>query len=509
MTAVEVTGSTLSPAEVADVARRGAPVLLARAAESRIHEGEHRLRALLRAGRPIYGLTTGVGALDGRSVGLATNRDQQYALIRSHAAGVGEPMASDEVRAMLLARLNALAGGVSGVRLAVAQALVALLNSPVVPFVPRRGSVGASDMAPLAHAALVLVGEGRAFVAGVVHEGREALALAGLTAVDPQLRDAFALINGPAQSAGLGALAVVDAGRLVRTAEVATALTMVALGSRRDFLDARLGGLRAHPGAVQSASYLRCLLANDAAELRNMPLREPLSTRAAPQVHGALRDAIASAERVVSVELNASVDNPVVLEDGWSTNSSGLPHAQHLALALDSLRMAIASMAVMSERRIARLLDPNHSGGLPAFLVHPRARPGVDSGLMITQYTAAAVVAELHVTSVPASVQSLPVCANSEDHAPMTALSAIQLPRCLRLAETVSAIELLVAVQGVDLSERTPPPALAPFHDLVRARVPLLVEDRPLGDDLATVEQLVRDDIWGAGLLEDRVTAEG
>jgi histidine ammonia-lyase len=500
LTAVEVTGRTLSPVDVADVARRGALVLLARAAESRIYEGEHRLRALLQSGRPIYGLTTGVGALDGCSVGLATNGEQQYALLRSHAAGVGEPMASDEVRAMLLARLNALAGGVSGVRFAVAEALVALLNSPVVPFVPRRGSVGASDMAPLAHAALVLAGEGRAFVAGVVHEGREALARAGLTSIAPQLRDAFALINGPAQSTGLGALAVVDAGRLVRTSEVATALTMAALGSRRDFLDVRLEPLRLHPGAAQSASFLRALLANDAGEPRNLPLREPLSTRAAPQVHGALRDAIVSAERVVSAELNASVDNPVILEDGWSTNSSGLPHAQHLALALDSLRMAVASMAVMSERRIARLLDPNHSGGLPAFLVHPRARPGVDSGLMIAQYTAAAVVAELHVTGAPASVQSLPVCGNSEDHVPMTALSAMQLARCMRLAETVSAIEILVAAQGVDLSGRTPAPALAPFHDLVRARVPLLVEDRPLGDDLRAVEELVGDDEWAAGL---------
>jgi histidine ammonia-lyase len=506
LTAVEVTGSTLSPARVADVARRGAPVLLSGAAESRIYEAEHRLRALLQAGRPIYGLTTGVGALDVRSVGPATNRDQQYALLRSHAAGVGDPMASDEVRAMLLARLNALAGGVSGVRLAVAQALVALLNSPVVPLVPHRGSIGASDMAPLAHAALVLVGEGRAFVAGVVHEGREALARAGLTPIDPQLRDAFALINGPAQSAGLGALGVVDACRLVRTSEVATALTMAAVGSRRDFLDARLGALRIHPGAAQSASYLRRLLANDAAEPRNMPLREPLSTRAAHQVHGALRDAIASAERVVSAELNAAVDNPVVLEDGWSTNSSGLPHAQHLALALDSLRMAVASMAVMSERRIARLLDPNHSGGLPAFLVHPRARSGVDSGLMIAQYTAAAVVAELHVNCVPASVQSVPVCGNFEDHAPMTALSAMQLARCIRLAETVSAIEILVAVQGVDLSGRAAPPSLAPFHDLVRTRVPVLVEDRPLGDDLATVEALVHDDVWAAGLPDDRIS---
>ncbi len=504
MTAVEVTGSTLSLAHVADVARRGAPVRLARAAESRIYEGEHRLRALLQAGRPIYGLTTGVGALDVRNVGHSNNREQQYALLRSHAAGVGEPMASDEVRAMLLARLNALAGGVSGLRLAVAQALVALLNSPVVPFVPRRGSVGASDMAPLAHAALVLAGEGRAFVAGVVHEGREALARAGLTPIDPQLRDAFALINGPAQSAGLGALAVVDASRLVRTSEVATALTMTAVGSRRDFLDARLGALRIHPGAAESASYLRRLLASDAAEARDMPLREALSTRAAPQVHGALRDAIAAAERVVSAELNASVDNPVVLEDGWSTNSSGLPHAQHLALALDGLRMAVVSMAVMSERRIARLLDRHHSGGLPAFLVHPRARPGVDSGLMIAQYTAAAVVAELHVTCcVPASVQSLPVCGNSEDHAPMTALSAMQLAQCIRLAETVSAIELLVAAQGVDLSGRPTPPPLAPFHDLVRTRVPVLVEDWPLGDDLATALALVRDDVWASGLPDD------
>lgn len=245
---VEVTGRALSPAGVASVARRGAPVRLAPTAESRIREGERRLRSLVEAGSPIYGLTTGVGALDARSLGLATNRDQQRALLRSHAAGVGEPMGSDEVRAMLLARLNALAGGVSGVRLPIARALVALLNSPVVPFVPRRGSVGASDMAPLAHAALALAGEGRAFVDGVLHKGSVALERAGLTPIEPEMRDAFALINGPAQSAGLGALAIVDVWRLVRTSEVATAMTMAALGSRRDFLDARLEALRNHPG---------------------------------------------------------------------------------------------------------------------------------------------------------------------------------------------------------------------------------------------------------------------
>ena len=168
--------------------------------------------------------------------------------------------------------------------------------------------------------------------------------------------------------------------------------------------------------------------------------------------------------------------------------------------------MAVASVAVMSERRIARLLDPNHSGGLPAFLVHPRARSGVDSGLMIAQYTAAALVAELHVTSVPASVQSLPVCGNSEDHAPMTALSAMQLARCIRLAGDGQRHRgVLVAAQGVDLSGRAPPPLLAPFHDLVRTRVPVLVEDRPLGDDLATVEALVRDDVWESGLPDDRI----
>jgi len=500
---LEVTGRDLAPAAVADVARRGAPVVLAAAAEARIHEGEHRLRTLVQAGRPIYGLTTGVGALDARIIGLETNREQQRALLRSHAAGVGAPMDRDEVRAMLLARLNALAGGVSGVRLAVGRALVALLNSPVVPHVPRRGSVGASDMAPLAHASLVLAGEGRAFVDGVLLAGRDALHRAGLTPICPEMRDAFALINGPAQSAGLGALAIVDAWRLVRTSEVATALTMAALGSRRDFLDARLEPLRAHPGTAQSASCLRSMLAEEGAEARHMPLREPLSTRGAPQVHGALRYAIASAERVVSAELNASVDNPVVLQDGWSTNSSGLPHAQHLALALDSLRVAAVSMAVMSERRIARLLDPNHSGGLPAFLVHVNARPGVDSGLMIAQYTAAAVVAELHATGVPASVQSLPVCGNSEDHAPMTALAAVQLARCIRLAQTVSAIELLVAAQGVDLSKWAVPPALAPFHALVRERVPVLVEDRLLGDDLAAIEALVRDDVWADALPRD------
>lgn len=516
---VELDGGSLSIDQLVAVARAGAEVRLDPAAEARVASAHARLHQAAASGRPIYGLTTGVGALDGDRAAPAPVGERQVALLRSHAAGVGEPMADDQVRAMLVARANTLARGVSGVAPGSLAAWLALLARGVTPVVPAAGSVGASDLAPLAHAALVLVGEGRARVGGAALPAAEALARAGLQPVALVGRDALAFINGLAQSSALGALAVHDAARLLAAAELSAALTLWAGGAPRDFLDPRLAREKGHPGQAESAARTRALLEGGEetacrgrhggtaaaaepgrahptapAEPARPRLRAPLSSRYAPQVTGAARTALAVAEAAVETELNAGADNPVILADGTTWSNSATTGGHELATALDALAAALVPVAVAAERRVAALLD-GRSTDLPAFLRHPRARAGTDSGFMIAQYSAAAVVAELRARAMPRSVQSVPTCPG-EDLVSMSAPAARHAGWVVGEVETTIAIELLCAAQAADLATAAGgpplPPALAAAHHAVREVVPVQVEDRLLGDDIAQVLALVR-----------------
>lgn len=492
--AVLLDGEHLTVAEVVLVARDGAHVALAASALSAIVEGERAFAAHAGAGRAIYGWTTGVGALDNERLDAADVRTFQRNLLRSHAAGVGAPMSEERVRAMLLTRANVLAKGRSGIRLEVVRALLAMLEHRVVPFVPEIGSVGASDLAALAHAALPLIGEGwTRSSSGERRSARDAMHAAGLPLVELEGRDAFALVNGTSQTLGTGALAAADASRLLRAAEVATAMTMVGVESRTDFLDERLLGEGQRPAAVTLAGRrLRELVPSSGSAMR-----EPLSTRCAPQVFGAARASVGHVEGVLSEELNASIDNPSLLPDGELSNNAGTMDAQMLAEALDALATSMTTVAVMSERRTARLLDGRANGGLPAFLVHPRAKAGLCSGLMIVQYTAAALIAELRMQGGPASTQSIPVSNGTEDHGSMSALAARRAGDVVALAEVVVAIEILTATQAVDL--RAPSSLarmslpLARAYREVRTRVPTLVDDRLLADDIDAIVRLLRE----------------
>lgn len=489
---VALDGEHLALADLVRVAREGAPVVLTDAAAARVADASARLDQIGRSGARLYGLNTGVGALERDRAGAA-EAGRQESLLRSHAAGVGAPMRDDQVRAMMAARASQLAAGCSGITPAALAALIELINRDVVPVVPEAGSVGASDLAPLAHAALVLIGEGSArCTGGPAQSGQAALAAAGLAPVALAGRDALALINGLAQTVAIGGLATWDAGRLIGAAEAVSALTLCAMGAPSDFLDPHLSREKRHPGQRESSRRARELIGAARPAAASAPvLRAPLSVRYAPQIAGAARTALELAERVLAAELDAAVDNPFLDPDGFVTSNSPLTCGQELAQAFDLLASALTSVAVASERRIAALLDERTSG-LPAFLRHPRSRPGIDSGLMIAQYTAAALVAEMRARGGAAAVQSIPTCAGVEDHVSMCAIAARHAAWVVERAETVVAIELLCAAQAAALAGRLLPGPLAPLVQALRARVPVQVADRLLADDIGAALAVLR-----------------
>jgi len=499
--AVILDGTRLTVDEVVRVARYGGRAALAVHAEEAIERGHAALEAHVASGATIYGLTTGVGALDGQPVSALSseeNRAFQRNLLLSHAAGAGAPMSAERVRAMLLVRANVLARGRSGAKLETVRALTAMIERGVHPYVPEIGSVGASDLAALAHAALLLVGEGWALVDGKRVSGGVAMKRHGIALPNLSGRDAFALINGPAQTLGTGALAVHDARRLGRASEIAAAMAMVGAKSRTDFLDERLFEDERDPCAA-SARRMRDLLTSRRAPRPTSQVRESLSTRCAPMVLGAFRAAVARAEETIGFELNRVVDNPILLSDGALTNNSGLMHSALAAESLDALASSVIQVAQMSERRVARLLDPAMNGGLPGFLLHPTAKPGLHSGLMIHQYTAAAIVSELRAGSAPASVQSIPVGNGTEDHGSMSALAARRAAWAVSLAEIAVGIELVTAAQAVDLRRAADvdleiPPRLDAIRRRLRRRIPILVEDRLAAADIEAAVELLRDD---------------
>lgn len=491
-------GRSLGIPQVAAIAREGVSVALAPEARDRVAACSDFLDRLIGDGTPIYGITTGFGALDGRKVSRAESDRLQLNLIRSHAAGVGEPMAPDEARAMAAIRANCLAGGQTGVRPATLEALLALLNAGVIPRVPRRGSVGAcGDLAPLAHMALVLVGEGRARLGeGPWLSGAEALAAAGLAPIRLTGRDGIALVNGTEQTTAIGCLAVHDARRLVRLAEAVAAMSLEVLGAVEDSFDARVARAKPHPGQRATSEALRhwCAGSKSVAAPRAGRLRDALALRCIPQVLGTVRDSIEHAAVVLEREIAATNDNPIFdLAEGFVTSNSGNFHGQAVADVLDALATSLASLAVIGERRVARLIDEKLSNGLPPFLIHPEAAPGLHSGFMIAQYTAAALVAELRMRALPASIQSIPTCANTEDHVPMAPLAAERARFALATARTVVAIEALAAAQAYAIRGLEPAPALAPILAAIRARVPPMVEDRELGSDIEAVEAVLLD----------------
>lgn len=413
---------------------------------------------LVAEGQAAYGITTGFGRFKDHVISAEQTRQLQLNLVRSHAAGVGPPLSRPEVRAMLVVRANTLAKGFSGVRPLVVQHLLDLLNRGVYPYVPSRGSLGASgDLAPLAHLVLPLIGEGEAWLGDELLPGAPALRRVGLEPIELEAKEGLALLNGTALMVGKGALLVRRAINLALTADIAAALTLEALNGTDQAYDARVHALRPHPRQIDCAAFLRRLLEGSTL-LRGQGsnnVQDAYTLRCVPQVHGAVRDAIAYARWVIDIELNSVNDNPIVLTDADGRPdivSAGNFHGEPVALAMDYMKLALVELGNMSERRIAQLVDANSNGGvLPMFLT---SQGGIQSGFMIAHYTAAALASENKVWAHPASADSIPTSANIEDHVSMGATAVHHAAHVLDHVETIVGIELLCAAQGIDFRLR-------------------------------------------------------
>jgi len=486
----------LSPDDVIAVARHDAKVVMADAARSRIATARAHIDALAASGEPVYGVSTGFGALATRHIAPELRAQLQRSVVRSHAAGSGAEVEREVVRAMMLLRLHTMATGHTGVRLETAVAYAALLNAGITPVVREFGSLGCSgDLAPLAHCALAVMGEGEVRNAsGVLMPAAQALADAELAPVSLSAKEGLALINGTDGMLGMLVLACHDLLGLAKNADIAASMSVEAiLGTDRVFAE-DLQALRPHPGQAASAQNLRALLRDSPIVASHRVdcslVQDAYSLRCAPQVAGAFRDTIAHASLVASRELAAAIDNPVVLDDG-RVESNGNFHGAPLGYVLDFLAIAAADLASISERRTDRLLDVGRSHGLPAFLADD---PGVDSGHMIAQYTQAALVSELKRLAVPASVDSIPSSAMQEDHVSMGWSAARKLRRSIDALTRVLAIEILTAARALDLrAPLVPAAATGAVVAALRQRVAGPATDRFLAPEIEVAVEMTSD----------------
>ncbi len=475
----------------------GEKVALAPAARQRMAESRAVVERLAQSDAPVYGVTTGFGLLADRHIGRDDLRALQVNLLRSHACGVGDPLSEPETRGMLLLRANVLAKGYSGVRPETGELLCQMLNCGVHPMIPSRGSVGASgDLAPLAHLALVAIGEGEARYQGNVMPGREALSRAGLRPIELGAKEGLALLNGTQAMLSLGLLALIEARTLADSADVIGALSLDALRGTPAAFDARLhDDARPHPGQIETAANLRRL--NAGSEIReshrsgDTRVQDAYSLRCMPQVHGALRGVLAHVRGVFEVEMNSATDNPLVFgPTADDVLSGGNFHGQPVAFALDYLAIGLTVLAGISERRTERLVNPALNEGLPAFLA---ARPGLDSGFMPAQIAAAALVSECKVLAHPASVDSITTSGNKEDYVSMGMGAALKLRQVVENARNVLAIEALCAAQALDSIPQKTSPLCEGARAAIRAVVPRMDADRVLATDIAAAARLVGD----------------
>lgn len=488
---VRLNGACLTSSEVVRVARRGAPVELSDDAADQIRLASAFVGRIVQDEAPVYGINTGFGCLCNARISPGDLGRLQENLIMSHAVGVGRCFTEDEARAAMLVRANTLASGHSGVRLEVEQLLLALLNKHVYPMIPSQGSLGASgDLAPLASLALVLIGKGTAKVHGETLQGRAILDAIGESPVTLEAKEGLALINGTAVMTGVAALVFADARTLLHAANLAAAMTMEALRCRLEPFDERIQSLRRHAGQSAVAKEILANVAGSSLIGTCNEVQDAYSIRCIPQVHGAVSDTIDFVENVLINELNAVTDNPLLFPADGDVLSGGNFHGEPVALAMDYLGIALAELASISERRTNRLLNPALSRGLPAFLTHDA---GLNSGLMIAQYTQAALVSENKVLSHPASVDSIPVSADQEDHVSMGTIAARKARSIADNVATVVAVELLAAFQAVSilggedkLGEQT-----CKAYAQLKKSVPSMNGDRLFIEDINAVRSMI------------------
>jgi histidine ammonia-lyase len=496
---VTVGQQPLDPAQVLAVARHGARVVVSADALERVAAARSHIEALAASGEPVYGVSTGFGALATRHIAPDLRAQLQRSLVRSHAAGSGPEVEREVVRAMMLLRLQTLATGRTGVRSVIAEGYAAMLNAGITPVVREFGSLGCSgDLAPLAHCALALMGEGEVRdQAGLLRPAADALRAAGIEPVVLGAKEGLALINGTDGMLGMLLLACEDLSMLAKNADIAAAMSVEAILGTDAVFAADLQALRPHPGQAASAANLRNMLAGspivESHRIDCTLVQDAYSLRCAPQVAGAFRDTITHALTVAGRELSSAIDNPVVLPDG-RVESNGNFHGAPLGYVLDFLAIAAADLASMSERRTDRLLDVARSHGLPAFLAHD---PGVDSGHMIAQYTQAAIVSELKRLAAPASVDSIPSSAMQEDHVSMGWSAGRKLLRAVDGLTRVIAIEILTAARALDMrAPLLPAPGSTAVVAALRTRVAGPDVDRWLSPEIEAAVELTRDGIF-------------
>jgi len=513
---IVLTGADLSIADVEAVARAGRLVRLGDEARARMVEAREVVERLVSAGEVVYGVTTGFGDLATTTIDPSQSARLQENLLLSHAVGVGEPLPRDVVRAMLLLRANTLALGHSGCRPELVDRLCDMLRLGLHPVVPSQGSVGASgDLAPLAHLALPLTGRGHVEVNGRVVAAAEAIATAGLAPLVLEAKEGLALLNGTQMMSAIGALVAADAARLALTASVAAAMSCEAMLGTDVAYAAAYQLARPHPGQIAVAEELRWLLRDSSLmashHASSHKVQDPYSLRCVPQVHGAVRDALDYLRGVLDVELNSATDNPLVFPEGGVADAStaatggglvisgGNFHGEPIALALDFAKLALSELGAISERRIALMLDPRLNGGLPPFL---SSGSGLESGMMLLQYTAAALASENKVLAHPASADSIPTSANQEDHVSMGSIAARHIRSVLANVQRIVALELLVAGQALDFrleAVRATDPSVKPgagvldAHARLRSVVPHLDRDRQQTSDIDSALRLVRE----------------
>jgi histidine ammonia-lyase len=493
---IQINGQRLSLRDIAKVAEGREHVELAAEARARVEAAHRVVEQIVSEGRTVYGVNTGFGKLSDFRVERGQLRELQFNLVRSHACGLGRPVSERESRAMVLLRANVLAQGFSGARAVVIDSLLAMLERGVTPVIPDKGSVGASgDLAPLAHLALTVIGEGEAFFDGERLPGAEALRRAGLKPLELEVKEGLALLNGTQAMTAVGGLALLDAERLVRLADVSGAMTLEALRGTPVAFDERIHQARPYAGQLQVARHLRELLADSeirTSHIENDPrVQDAYSLRCMPQVHGAVRGALAHAREVVEIETGSATDNPLVFTKSGEVISGGNFHGAPLALCFDYAAIALTDLMSITERRIDRVINPDTNENLPPFLT---TAPGLSSGFMMMQVTAAALLNEAKVLAHPASIDNVPTDGNKEDHVSMGMTAATKLRLIVSNTELMIALELITAAEGLEhrLPLR-PGKGVKKGYESVRSHVPRLDRDRSMSADVERIVSAIRD----------------
>jgi histidine ammonia-lyase len=504
---VAIDGENLSLDDVVSVARKKTPVVLSEIGKAKLKTSRSIIENVLETEQVVYGVTTGFGKFSDVFISPDDSSELQMNIIKSHAGGVGEPLPQEVVRAMMLLRANSLTKGYSGVRIELVELLVEMLNNGIHPVVPSKGSVGASgDLVPLAHVALSLIGLGDVEYNGKIMPAREALKHTHLKPVILLAKEGLALINGTQYMSALGCLAVHDAVQLIKLATITSCLTVEALEGIPSAYDPKIHQIRPHSGQIRCAAAMRMMLAEGdlVRRKRHKRVQDAYTLRCIPQVHGASLDAVNYVISVLETEINSATDNPLIFPETGEVISGGNFHGQPLALALDFLAMAVAEIGNISERRIERLVNPALSG-LPPFLTE---HGGLNSGLMIAQYTAASLVSENKVLSHPASVDSIPTSANQEDHVSMGSVAALKARSVIENVKWILSAEFLASCQGIDFAKHQLGRGTRVAYNQIRERVSHWENDRPLYIDLNQIHKLVFEENVLLGKIEEELGTE-